>query len=334
MIEVRSQHSSYEIVFQSIDQVELPSDSVVVTDENVSSIYRDKLTREPKFVMPAGEGSKSLERYQELQEWLLSQGCNRKTTIVAFGGGVVGDLAGFAAATYMRGVDLIQIPTTLLAQVDSSVGGKVGINLPNGKNMIGSFHPPRRVYIDVDFLNTLPQRELHAGMAEVWKYAFAFDENLHASLSSKSIGRQEMIFRCVDIKKSVVQEDEFETGSERARLNAGHTIAHAIEKLSGYGPILHGEAVAIGLVVETALAEHLGICLRGTKDVIQIALESEGLPTTSTYLKDVDGMMAAMRSDKKASAGSLAFSFIEKIGSSRLVKDIDATVVARFLEAI
>ncbi len=313
----------------------LPEDSVVITDGNVARHY-GKLMHNPIVIEP-GEGSKSPSAWAELQSSLARRGVSRKTTLVAFGGGVIGDLAGFVAATYMRGIPLIQVPTTLLAMVDSSVGGKVGIDLVEGKNLVGAFYPPKAVVIAPDTLNTLPEREFRNGMAEVWKYAFALDAALIPMLTPRlAAGAPELasiIERCIAIKADVVQEDEFETRGVRAKLNFGHTIGHAIERLTGYGPVLHGEAISAGMVVETRLGEILGMTPKGTAGRVMECLRLEGLPTTSSVLENTDAMIAAMRTDKKASAGKMAFSLLEGIGNCKLVENVEEGAVRAAMSA-
>jgi 3-dehydroquinate synthase len=310
----------------------LPPNCVFVTDQNVASHYRSFLPHDAAvLIVPAGEESKSVARWSELQSSLAARNTSRNSTVVALGGGVIGDLAGFVAATYMRGVGLIQIPTTLLSQVDSSVGGKVGIDLPEGKNLTGAFYPPASVFVCLETLATLPKRELRNGMAEVWKYGFALDKTLFESLSNGLADREEIVRRCIDLKRQVVEADEFETSGERAKLNFGHTVGHAIERIEGYGSILHGEAISIGMVAEAAIGESIGLTQRGTKEAIEQCLSSEGLPTTSLVLRKVDMLIEAMRTDKKASAGRLAFSLVPRIGECQLVADVPEDDVRKVL---
>jgi 3-dehydroquinate synthase len=242
--------------------------------------------------------------------------------VIAFGGGVIGDLAGFAAASYMRGVPLIQVPTTLLSQVDSSVGGKVGIDLPEGKNLAGAFYPPAVVHICREVLDTLSERQMRNGMAEVWKYGFIMDPKLLPQLPPKADALQEVIRRCTELKAQIVEDDEYETRGSRAILNFGHTVGHAIEQVTGYGPVLHGEAISIGMVIESHLGERLGITKAGTTEQISTHLSDYGLPTKMAPALDIDQLVHAMRRDKKAEAGSLAFSLLTKIGECKLIKGV------------
>ena len=281
---------------------------------------------------PAGEASKTRERWLRLTDWLLSEGAGRDTVVVALGGGVVGDLAGFVAATFMRGVPIVQVPTSLLAMVDASIGGKTGVDTPQGKNLVGAFHQPAAVIVDPAMLATLPAAHVRAGVAEVIKHGAIADANyfrLAASWSAtvhQSLERDrapdafdwnglptlEIIARSVMIKADVVNADPLEKG-RRAILNAGHTVAHALERESGYA-LLHGEAVAIGLVVEAELGEAKGITAAGTADALRAALGGAGLPTALPATVNHDRLVDAMRVDKKARAGGLAFALLARIG--------------------
>ncbi len=324
-ITVRHRFGSYDIRFLTLPEAvaELPGDAVVITDHNVGRLYGERFAPDIRSIaVTPGEQSKNAASWAWLQSQLAIAKTSRATSVVAFGGGVVGDLAGFVAATYMRGVPLIQIPTSLLAQVDSSVGGKVGIDLPEGKNHVGSFYPPQAVLICVDVLGTLPEREFRNGMAEVWKYGFILDAGLVDLLRTRNFEVIDIVRRCVELKRDVVEADEFETLGERAKLNFGHTVGHAIEKLTGYGPVLHGEAISIGMVVEAAIGEAIGLTERGTGRVIEECLGSQGLPTTSIVLRDVEAFIEAMRHDKKARAGRLAFSLLTTVGRCKLIEDV------------
>lgn len=334
-MKVHHSQGSYEVAFcdfqTALDRV--PENAIFITDENVNLLYGARLPQ-PPLVVPAGETSKSVGRWAELQSQLAKAGANRKTTVVAFGGGVIGDLAGFVAATYMRGVPLIQVPTTLLSQVDSSVGGKVGIDLPEGKNLVGSFYPPHQVLICEETLDTLPEREYTNGMAEVWKCAFILDAPLVDELRAGTITKKDMVHRCIEHKRMVVETDEFETTGERAKLNFGHTVGHAIEKITGYGPILHGEAISIGMVCEAALGEAIGLSEKGTRAAVEDCLHSQGLPTASVVLRNVDMLIETMRRDKKADAGQLAFSLLLHVGSCKLIESVPESDVRAVLKSL
>jgi 3-dehydroquinate synthase len=274
------------------------------------------------IVVPAGETAKSLKTVQTGYDLLAAQRLERKSFIVALGGGVVGDLAGFVAATYLRGIAFVQVPTTLLAQVDSSVGGKVGVNLKAGKNLVGAFYQPRLVLCDLDTLATLPEREYRAGLAEVIKYGIIYDAKLFAQLERdlpKLLRREPktlaaVVARCCEIKAEVVGQDETE-GGLRAILNFGHTIGHAIENISGYGKYLHGEAISIGQVAAAKLSHALtGLSGRDAgriRDLFQLS----GLP----YFIKLNAvqrrkLFAAMKLDKKVSGGEIKFVLARKVG--------------------
>ncbi len=303
---------------------------VIITDTNVGKRFAktafNSLARSgfspALIVVPAGETAKSLAKVQRCYDQLATHRLERKSFIVALGGGVVGDLAGFVAATYLRGMDFVQVPTTLLAQVDSSVGGKVGVNLKSGKNLVGAFHQPRLVLCDLDTLKTLPDREFRAGLAEVIKYGIIADAKLFARLESdlpKLLRREsktlaEIIARCCEIKAEVVSADETETG-RRAILNFGHTIGHAIENISGYGKYLHGEAISIGQIAAAKLsARQAGLPQRDAKRIAEL-FRRAGLPT-SVKLSSPQRkkLFTAMRLDKKVSGGEIKFVLAKRIG--------------------
>ena len=328
-------NGSYEVRFEPFEQIlrSLPSDLRIITDANISKIYAQDLANFPHVnVVEPGEKSKSLETFGQLESWLAKTKASRKTTICAIGGGVIGDLAGFVAASYMRGVPFYQVPTTLLSQVDSSVGGKVGIDLPEGKNLVGAFYPPMSVSVPIELLKSLPQREFNNGMAEVWKYGFIMDSELVNLLSShvynaSDHGLEEIVRRCIELKAKVVQADEFETRGLRAILNYGHTVGHAIEFLTGYGTMLHGEAISIGMVVEARLGELLGFTRPGVADQVMQFLSCQGLPCSHPVLKDEEGLLNAMYGDKKAIEGRLAFSLISDVGQCKLIEGVSEDTV-------
>jgi 3-dehydroquinate synthase len=265
----------------------------------------------------------------ELWEELLDQGADRQTVIVALGGGVVGDLAGFVAATFGRGLAFVQVPTTLLAQVDSSVGGKVGVNLPGAKNMVGAFWQPRGVVIDVDVLGTLPEREYRAGLAEVVKYGVIMDAEFFAFLEANVAAIQardaavltRIVQRCCRLKADVVEEDEYETKGRRSILNYGHTFCHALEAATGYEQLLHGEGVAIGMTCAARLAQRLGR-VDGAFTARQLALlQAFGLPTDVPAI-DPDELFELMYHDKKVAAGELRFVLPTRLGEVELVRGV------------
>ena len=307
-------------------------DCLVVTNETVEPLYLEALTADftgkqvRAISLPDGEAYKTLETVEDILDTLIEGGANRDTTVVALGGGVVGDIAGFAAACYMRGVEFIQVPTTLLAQVDSSVGGKTGVNHASGKNLIGAFHQPRAVLIDTETLQTLPDRELKAGLAEVIKYGaigdadfFAWLEgNVDALLARDPQALAVAIRRSCELKAGIVAEDERESG-RRAILNFGHTFGHAIERCQGYGKWLHGEAVAAGMVMAAQLSSG-NIVLA---ERIGNLLERAGLPTRPPAIDALD-LLAAMGMDKKVLQKRLRFVLLRGLGEAFVTSDYDA----------
>ncbi len=273
---------------------------------------------------PPGEKTKSIEIFSQSLSYLAGQACGRDCALFAFGGGVIGDLAGYVAASYLRGIDYYQIPTTLLSMVDSSVGGKTGINLPEGKNLVGAFWQPRAVYIDTNLLQTLSAREFAAGMAEVIKYGLLADAQLLADLeASGGLGADapelpEVVRRCCAIKAQVVSDDEKETAQTggRALLNLGHTFAHAIENVAGYGTYLHGEAVAIGLVLATRLSVELGQLRTAEIERVENIIAAYRLPIRLKESLRGEDLMLAMQRDKKNRAGKMRFVTLQALGQA------------------
>jgi 3-dehydroquinate synthase len=322
--------------------------AVVITDENVQEPYAMRATESlvraginvDLIAVPPGEPSKSIESAIDLWQGILELEADRKTIIVAVGGGVVGDLAGFVAATFARGLRFFQVPTSLLAQVDSSVGGKVGINLPTAKNMVGAFHQPAGVLIDTASLATLPANEYRSGLAEVIKYGVILDADFFAYLESHAAeidARQEdvlvqIIARCCQLKADVVQHDEREETGLRAILNYGHTFGHAFESLSGYGKMLHGEGVSIGMCCAARLAHRLGRVDLKFIERQQKLLERFGLPTAVPNF-DRDKIIEAMQHDKKVQHGNLKFVLPNRLGHVESVGEVDVKEVRAALEA-
>lgn len=308
----------------------------LVTDTRVAELelflpWREKMAsdreRYVECVVPAGEESKGISCYASCLSALAEQAISRSAVLVALGGGVVGDLGGFVAASYLRGIDFIQVPTTLLAMVDSSVGGKTGINLPEGKNLVGAFYQPRAVFADLDALDSLPEREYAAGMAEVIKYGLIRDPELFEQCARPdSINREAMIRRCIGIKAEVVAGDERETSGLRAILNFGHTLAHAIEQASGYGQLLHGEAVAIGMVGATWLSTR--VCGLSPELLVKVeaVLEANHLPVRLQGLSYED-LEAVMARDKKAVAGKVKWVLLEDIAKIRRPDEVPPELV-------
>lgn len=310
-----------------------PSQVSLVTHPRLAEWYAEPLRSllEQKGVsvhlltVPPGERTKRWEVAGRLLRQMAQRALDRRCIVVALGGGVIGDLAGFVAACYLRGVRTVQIPTTLLAQVDSSVGGKTAVNLPEGKNLVGAFHQPSLVLIDTDTLRTLPRRQFRAGLAEVLKYGIIADETLWQVVNAEAGNlRQgysprlaEIIYRCCEIKATVVSEDETEQGV-RAILNFGHTVAHALEAVAGYRRLLHGEAVSIGMVSAALVGEVLGVTPVSTAEEIASALRALGLPIALPQDVEFESLLNVMARDKKARDGQVRFVLIERIGQARL----------------
>lgn len=295
----------------------------VISDSNVFPIYGETVEKQIEeqgfdvstFVFKAGEESKTTSTVLQMVNFLADKGLTREDLVVALGGGVCGDMAGFAAAMYLRGIDFVQIPTTLLAQVDSSVGGKTAVDLPAGKNLCGAFHQPVLVIIDPNVLDTLPEKYYSDGMAEVIKYgcikSLDFFERIEQENSRDFI--DELIYTCVDIKRQVVENDEKEKG-ERALLNFGHTAGHAIEKLWNFSTVTHGAAVGIGMVMITKAGEAHGITEKGTSERIAAVLKKYNLPVEDSH--SVSDIVNAMQYDKKRTGNGIKLVMLSKIGES------------------
>ena len=322
------------------------SQVVVVSNDVVSPLYMNALLESldgysvDQFLLPDGEAHKSLDSFTALIDFMLARKHNRSTAVIALGGGVVGDLAGFAAASYQRGVNFLQVPTTLLAQVDSSVGGKTAVNHPLGKNMIGAFYQPSAVLIDTATLATLPQRQYLAGVAEILKYGVIYDadffdwldNNLTALLTRDPEITTHAITESCRIKAQVVAADEREQGL-RAILNYGHTFAHALENLAGYGTLLHGEAVAIGMVQAADFALRLGMLPRSDAMRIKALVASAGLPVVPPEDIEPETMVATMALDKKTIDGRLRFILPSAIGNVHVHEATAETTDKAALEA-
>lgn len=340
---------SYPIAIGDLDWAQVVRDlrpqaalAFVVTNSTVGPLYGERLQGALKasfpqvrsLELPDGEAHKSWESFERLHGELARAGADRRTVLFALGGGVVGDLCGFAAATYMRGIPFVQVPTTLLAQVDSSVGGKTGLNLPEGKNLVGAFYQPKAVWADLGVLKTLPARELSAGLAEVIKYGPIADAeffrwlevNMERLVARDSAALAVAVRRSCEIKAAVVAADELE-GGLRAILNFGHTFGHALETGLGYGCLLHGEAVALGMLMATELAVRL---LGADADLVprlKSLLARAGLPTKAPYL-DGDRFLALMRGDKKSDAGTVRYVLVPELGRAVLQPAGDAMALA------
>jgi 3-dehydroquinate synthase len=324
---------------------------LLVSDAHVAPLYARRVEialhnlrpdlRVSRCLLPPGEATKTLSRFAEVIDALADLGATRDACVLALGGGVIGDLAGFAAACWMRGIDCIQLPTTLLAMVDSSVGGKTAIDLPQGKNLVGAFHSPRAVLADTGVLDSLPERELRAGLAEVVKYGAIIDApfldwlRAHTAelLARAPEPLQDAIARSCRHKADIVERDPLEHG-ERALLNFGHTFGHAIEALQGYAggdALNHGEAVAVGMVLAARLSAHLGMAPAAETDRLRALLDGFGLPTALPAGLDPDLLLARMRLDKKAHAGGLRFVLWEGPGLARIVDGVPEDAVLETL---
>jgi 3-dehydroquinate synthase len=317
----------------------------IVTNEVIAPLYLPKLrvglagTRITEIIVPDGEQAKSWQALNSVFDALLKARCGRDTLIVALGGGVIGDLAGFAAAVYQRGIDFLQVPTTLLAQVDSSVGGKTAINHALGKNMIGAFHQPLAVIADVTTLDTLPDRELRAGLAEVIKHGLALDEaftrwlegNMEKLVARDRSALSYAVRRSCELKATIVSADERESGV-RALLNFGHTFGHAIEAGAGYGAWLHGEAVAAGMVMAAELSALMGHLKKNEVARVRDLIRRGGLPIKGPELA-AERLIELMAVDKKASKGKTRFVLLESIGRAALRADVDERLVRQAIVA-
>jgi shikimate kinase / 3-dehydroquinate synthase len=315
-----------------LEHLRLPPRLFLITDSNLQRLYAPSLLTglasagyEPHlYAIPAGEASKSQEQLNVIYDWLVEQRAERREAVVALGGGVVGDLAGFAAATYLRGVPLVQVPTSLLAQVDSAIGGKTGINHPRGKNLIGAFYHPRLVLADPATLLTLPERERTEGWAEIVKYGIILDAELFARLEAHAALLRDfqpppaalicqIVARSIALKVSVIEEDEREQGL-RAILNYGHTVGHALENVAGYGTWLHGEAVSLGMVAAATLAQQAGMFAQDEVERQNRLLAALGLPVSCQGAAPVEAILAAMRLDKKVTAKRIHWILPQRIG--------------------
>lgn len=324
--------------------------TVIISDETVAALHGPTLTASLEaagvstqmIMVPPGEGSKSFAELERVLDALLAIGLDRKDVVVALGGGVVGDLAGLAAALYMRGIDFVQVPTTLLAQVDSSVGGKTAIDTPRGKNLVGAFHQPRLVLADIDVLATLPPVQLRSGWAEVLKHGLICDPNFFDWLAAEgAVGAQgdaealtRAVVRSVEIKSAIVGEDERESG-RRALLNLGHTFGHAVEAELGFeeAALAHGEAVALGCVLAFQYSARLGLCEVETAARVEAVIAAAGLPTQLSQAGqfEAEALIALMAGDKKAEAGRVTLVLAKGIGEAFVEKTVDVADLTAFL---
>jgi len=312
----------YDVIVGQVSN--LSHGNLIVTDENVAKHHLEKIqniSNSKSVIVPAGEEHKNLETVSRLWNAFLENGLDRKSTIIALGGGVIGDMAGFAASTYMRGIDWVAIPTTLLSMVDASLGGKTGFDLPQGKNLIGSFHPPKLVIADPSLLATLPERELRSGMAEVVKHGIISDPDLFAmcqrGMDWVKGNLEEVVKRAMAVKIKVIEEDPYEKGF-RAALNLGHTVGHAVELVSKF-ELRHGEAISIGMAAEARYAARVGLASSGVVEAIESTLSSLGLPIQIPAGMPREEIIRAMRVDKKKNAKSIRFALPLEIGKVELV---------------
>ncbi|HWS40845.1 MAG TPA: 3-dehydroquinate synthase [Arenimonas sp.] len=333
---------------QSVTHFDLRSRKIlIVSDTNVAPLYSNNLKAViqssdcPVWTMPAGEQEKNLARFTELIHFFAENKLTRDSCIVALGGGVIGDLAGFAAACYMRGIDFIQVPTTLLAMVDSSVGGKTAVDLPSGKNLVGAFYQPKAVWIDPNVLITLPDREYKAGLAEVVKYGAILDteffawleNNAQALLNKQADVLENAIAKSCQYKADIVARDEHEQG-DRALLNFGHTFGHALEVLLDYSDLVHGEAVAIGMVLAAKFSAEHGYSSNADSDRLEKLLSSFGLPTQMPTGLNAEHIIDKMRIDKKAVAGEIRLILWNGIGEAFVEKKVSSDALLHFLQAM
>lgn len=335
--------SSYEEIGAEIHRIYGKNDEkiCIVTDSNVAKIYLNNFKKSlenfpeiKEFIFDAGEASKNLDTVQKLYEYLIKERFERKDLLIALGGGVVGDLTGFAAATYLRGIDFIQVPSTLLSQVDSSIGGKTGVDFSQYKNMVGAFKQPRLVYINLATLHSLPKEQFSSGMGEVIKHGFIKDASYVQFLSEErdninalqKDALMKMVSESCKIKREVVQNDPKEQG-ERALLNFGHTIGHAIEKLSDFG-LAHGECVALGMVAAAYISQRIGNISKEDLTFIENMLKSYQLPIRLEAISlEPDAVLAATKSDKKMSAGKVKFVLLKSIGEAYISHEVDDTMM-------
>lgn len=336
---INENNVSYDITIDDLPSLTFDTNVVIVTNPTVSGYHLDTLLKKVKatklnvVTIPDGEEYKTLHTVENILNECFEYQLDRKSLLIAFGGGVIGDMTGFTASLYQRGIDFIQIPTTLLSQVDASVGGKTGVNNKYGKNLIGAFYQPKAVYIDPNFLTTLPKREFSAGVAEIIKMAIMFDNKYFDFLENVNFSDvnslKETIKKSVELKAWVVNQDEKEAGI-RAVLNYGHTFGHVVENETNYKEYLHGEAVAIGIVMANALAVELGLMTLEESNRVKNLLEKSTLPTQYT-IKDVDSFYDHFFLDKKSSKGKIKFILPNGIGDFKIVSDSDEKVVKEVL---
>jgi 3-dehydroquinate synthase len=335
-VEVSTPNKNYNIYIQKLEEINFNTKVAIITNPTISGLHINYLTSFIKsneihiITLPDGEKYKNFESITYAMDRLFDAKFDRNSVVIAFGGGVIGDMSGFLASMFQRGIPFIQVPTTLLSMVDSSVGGKTGINNQYGKNLVGAFYQPEAVYIDTHFLSTLPKREYAAGMAEIIKMALMFDKNFFEEIKKGNLSNEELIKRSVEIKAEVVSQDEKEKGV-RSVLNYGHTFGHVIENLTNYSTYLHGEAVGIGMVMANELSKTLGFISK--EDILEIneVLNKYNIPTTFNITNEEE-FYNKFFLDKKTINSSIKFIIPEKIGKYKIVKDIEKETILEVLK--
>jgi len=335
-----TENITYDITIDKLPELSFERKVVIVTNPTVAGFHLDTLLKHIEatqlniVTIPDGEKYKTLQTVENILNECFEHKLDRKSLLIAFGGGVIGDMTGFSASLYQRGIDFIQIPTTLLSQVDASVGGKTGVNNAYGKNLIGAFYQPKAVYIDPEFLKTLPAREFAAGVAEIVKMAVMFDKEYFEFLQEADLSNEEVlketIRKSVELKAWVVNQDEKEAGI-RAVLNYGHTFGHVVENETNYTTYLHGEAVAIGMIMANALAIELGLFSKEEAQEVKVLLERSSLPT-DYVIQNVDNFYEHFFLDKKSANNSIKFILPQGMGNYKVVKDIDEAIVKKVLQ--
>jgi len=335
-VAIKTPNKTYDILIEKLPEIEINKKVAIITNPKVSGLPINYLTNKLKakeliiITLPDGEEYKNWQSIEYVLDRLFDAKFDRNSVLIAFGGGVIGDMTGFAASIFLRGVEFIQIPTTLLAMVDSSVGGKTGITNKYGKNLIGSFYQPEAVYIDAHFLSTLEKREFSAGMAEIIKMAVMFDKEFFENIKNDKLTLEEMIKRAVELKAEVVNQDEKEKGV-RSVLNYGHTFGHVIENLTNYKTYLHGEAVAIGMVMANELSKELGFLSEKEAEEIKKLLKRYNLPTDFN-INDPEEFYAHFFLDKKTTDNKIKFIIPQNLGQYKIVKDIPKEKVIKILK--
>jgi len=336
---VNTQNITYDITIDKLPELTFDTKVVVVTNPTIAGFHLKTLLKNIQakelhvVTIPDGERYKTLETIENILNECFEHKLDRKSLLIAFGGGVIGDMTGFTASLYQRGIDFIQVPTTLLSQVDASVGGKTGVNNKYGKNLIGAFYQPQAVYIDPEFLKTLPPREFAAGVAEIVKMAVMFDKEYFEFLQNADLFNEEVlkeaIRKSVELKAWVVNQDEKEAGI-RAVLNYGHTFGHVVENETNYTTYLHGEAVAIGMIMANSLAIELGLFSKEEAQDVKDLLQRSSLPT-DYVIQDTDDFYEHFYLDKKSANNSIKFILPHGMGNYKVVKDIDEYIVKKVL---